>query len=427
MTPNVPDPVPNDSSSTFGSLSDIAETWQRARDVIETEFPGYALRAEACICAYTAMRTDIVNCPTLVLMGPSGCGKTTPINFLPCKGITVTVDKVTPAAWVANTMGKTEEELKSIDLLPRIKQKLMLTDDAAVMFRGSVDQLKETFKVLVKVLDGGGYSPATATQGIRSYQGDFTFAWVVGTTPIPQRTWDIQAEVGSRLLFYDLAAVVGLSAEKLHEQRKAGGRTYIEKLRICNEVVREVLLKCGFEKRDGQLIPSMRRTTWGQDPDDITLWLVRMGLLLTHGRKQRKSLLGDDEDQGIDDPNRFITLLEGFARGRAILHGRNQLNYSDLTLPLHLMFSSMPGGRLLRAVTNSGPQGMSIADAVTLFNCTDVTAKTRMEKFAERTGLVAWGPPLPSISATRGPSHVLRLATPWQWLYELSHHLSSIS
>jgi energy-coupling factor transporter ATP-binding protein EcfA2 len=226
---------PNDNPQ----LIDIARLWRDARDVIEAEFPGYSPRTEACVAACAALRTQIVNCPAVGLVGPSGSGKTTVTDILSCDNVTIGVDRITPAVWVANTMGKSEQELADIDLIPQVRHKLLLMSDAGAMFRGSVDQIKETFKVLTKVLDGSGLIVSTAAHGKRGYSGDYTFAWVFGTTKLPQRTWDIQAEIGSRILFYDVAPARQATAEEI--QVEMAGKPFLEKVKTCNNAVKEVM------------------------------------------------------------------------------------------------------------------------------------------------------------------------------------------
>jgi hypothetical protein len=168
---------------------------------------------------------------------------------------------------------------------------------------------------------------------------------------------------------------------------------------------------------------AVRGTAWSEDPRDINLLLIRMSIFLVHGRAQRPVLGDEDEPPELHNPRRFVALLEALARGRAILYGRNHLEYSDLALPMHLMFSSMPDGRLVKAVVQH-PHGLSIAKAAEVCGWADDTAKARMDKLTTRTDLVEWdsNPPL-TLGAGRGPSRVLRLQQQWHWLEELSQLL----
>jgi hypothetical protein len=73
----------------------------------------------------------------LVITGPSGSGKTTVLKFL--EGLEEMVyrsDDVTPASFVSHDSSKTEEQLKKVDLLPKIKHKTLLSRDMATWFAG---------------------------------------------------------------------------------------------------------------------------------------------------------------------------------------------------------------------------------------------------------------------------------------------------
>ena len=58
--------------------------------------------------------------------------------------------------------------------------------------------------MLTTVLDGHGYIADSGTQGRRGYTGDYQFAWLGATTPLPPHVWKITAALGSRLFFYEI-------------------------------------------------------------------------------------------------------------------------------------------------------------------------------------------------------------------------------
>ena len=402
----------------------IAQAVENARQIVEAEFPGYWPRVEACLSVCATLRLkEIYNCIVLILVGVSSSGKGNALDML-SNGVNMyRVDKFTPAAFVANTMGKTVEELEKIDLLTQIKHQVMVTPELSTVLRGSNDQLKELFKVLTNVLDAKGFAPSTATQGRRAIVGDYVFGWLGGSTPIPPRTWDVQAELGSRLLFFDLTRSEPASDDEILAQRR--GKPYKQKVETCQDAVRVALVTIFTQRAGSTTSSAIRSVEWGDDPSDVSLWLIRLGRLLAHGRC-RKSLFLDDESVP-EDPQRNVTLLENIARGRAMLYGRRQLDESDLALIAHIVFSSMPHGKILRAVAACGTQGLSIPEAARRCGFSTPTAKDRMEslvaKNKEIVGIVEWVDPPPTPSVGRPTERVLRFTAPWTWVEELAQRL----
>ncbi len=185
---------------------EIARVVSECKTIVEEEFPDLWPAFHACLAVCATLRLSTLdNCVALLLVGPPASGKGTVLTPFTGGTNTVRVDKFTAASWVANTMNKTKQELAEIDLITQVQHKVMITLDLGTTLRGTVDQLRELFKTLTAVLDSHGYAPATASVGHRQVVGDYAFCWLGGTTPIPPRTWQIQNELGSRLLFFDLA------------------------------------------------------------------------------------------------------------------------------------------------------------------------------------------------------------------------------
>jgi hypothetical protein len=61
-----------------------------------------------------------------------------------------------PAAFVTHAPNVHQEDLKKIDLLPKIRHKVLITPEWAPTFRGKDEDLTERFSLLTPVLDGQG-------------------------------------------------------------------------------------------------------------------------------------------------------------------------------------------------------------------------------------------------------------------------------
>src|SRR5579871_6248925 len=170
---------------------------------------------------------------TLIYEGPSGTGKSTGINILtPDRDATRSalyrLDSFTPKAFVTHAANVAAEALKDVDLLPKLKNKVMLTKELAPMFRGNETELRERFAMLAAILDGKGYQSASGVHGTRGYTEEIIFNWIGGTTPIPSKTDNIMAQLGNRMLRYefhgtqytaeDMAAYLDDQSQDAHEK-----------------------------------------------------------------------------------------------------------------------------------------------------------------------------------------------------------------
>ena len=127
------------------------------------------------------------NCVVLVYEGASGRGKSITIRLvMPDRPSTEQFlsrqDDFTPAAFVSHAANRKKTQLEAIDLLPRIKNKVMLTKELAPLFRDDEKEQRQNFARLTSVLDGNGYTTSSGTHGTRGYTGSYLFNWLGATT-----------------------------------------------------------------------------------------------------------------------------------------------------------------------------------------------------------------------------------------------------
>src|SRR5215831_6982014 len=110
------------------------------RQTIEMHFPTYwpAVDLGLATCA-TLLLADNANPVALIYVGPPSAGKTTVASMF--EGATVNgeplcyrSDKFTPAAFVSQSAKATKKQLTQVDLLPRIKHKVLLTPELSTIF-----------------------------------------------------------------------------------------------------------------------------------------------------------------------------------------------------------------------------------------------------------------------------------------------------
>src|SRR2546422_1049590 len=183
------------------------------RQTVEQHFPGLWLAVDLGLatCA-TLLLADNTNPTAVIFVGGASTVKTTVANMFARATVKRTKtgsleplcyrsDKFTPAAFVSQAANVNANDLAKIDLLPRIKDRVLLTPELAPIFRGNDDELTKTFATVTRVLDGQGLVTDSGTHGQRGYDGRHMFAWIGCTTPLPERAWRIMGQLGSRLFF----------------------------------------------------------------------------------------------------------------------------------------------------------------------------------------------------------------------------------
>jgi len=150
---------------------------------------------------------EISNPFALVLVDVPSSGKTIAINFFDrIPELTYATDKFTPASFVSNASNVKKEDLKNIDLLPKLKYKMFLIRDLATIFSKRDDDLNECLGILTRVLDGEGLNTDTGVHGQRQYVGEYLFMILGASTPLPRKVWKMMGSLGSRLFFLNLGS-----------------------------------------------------------------------------------------------------------------------------------------------------------------------------------------------------------------------------
>ena len=139
--------------------------------------------------------------------GQIGCGQHTHADRPETKSFLHRVDTFTPASFVSHAANKKRNQLSAIDLLPKIKDKTMLTKELSPLFRGDFKEMQKNFSVLTSVLDGKGYVSESGTHGERGYTGEYLFNWIGATTPFSDRVYELMAQLGNRMYFYEIISV----------------------------------------------------------------------------------------------------------------------------------------------------------------------------------------------------------------------------
>jgi hypothetical protein len=312
-------PFFNPESQLWASIGEPI-SFEEWRKTIDGNFPQYWPYAEACASTIALLLIKDAQPLALVLQGVPGSGKTTTLDFFRGFPFSHATDKFTPKAFVSHVAQKSEQELKRIDLLPRIKDRVLITPDLTTLFGSKAEELKETFSLLTRVLDGRGLTIDSGVYGARGYEGDYMFTWIGATTPIPHSVWDLFGNMGARMYFMHVTKKARTTQRYVADLKE---KTYRGKVDDCNKATLRFLK--GVWRKE--------KVEWasGEDSDSILEKAVQLAKLVTRLRGKINVVVKEEytgektyySEPIIEEPERCIQALYTLMRGHALIQGAN--------------------------------------------------------------------------------------------------------
>ena len=354
--------------------------WQDLQETVLDNFPSLKLHfeAELAVCAILGIQKPW-RPVTVVFEGPPGPGKSLVLNCLlgaDSEEVTEQLyrsDKFSTASFVSQAASRRKVQLLQVDLLPRIKNKVLVTPELAPTFRGKREQVEERFSILARVLDGRGLMVDGGTHGRRGYEGDYSFLWLGATTYLSKVAFEAMASVGNRIFFFDTLPPRPNLTE-LANLAMRGGSAENEKActRACDDLLEHFFhdhLDDDDENGPGLLErPVLRR----KEAEVIAsaAWMIA---------RLRAQIQGREEYE-----YRIVESLTLLAQGRAAIEGSSVVLPEHLLIIRHIaMSSTRPELRPLIAALLRDEQGTMDANQVEgLLGCSRDTALDRMELLA---------------------------------------------
>ena len=318
-------------------------TLEQLEKVIKKNFPSIWFEVKACLSTSSTISLKNLNgCPSLTLIGSPSGEKTTALSFFYGQNETYISDDFTPKAFVSHSANVGAEELESIDLLPKLKNKVLITPELAPLFEAQKEKLLDNFAMLTRVLDGEGLNRDSGTHGHRGYSGDYKFVWLGASTPLRASVWNIMGKIGNRLFFLNMKDKNRSDNDYLEMFR---GRAYEEKVKECRGAVKNFL--DNLFKQNG-----IRSLEWGAEGDILLLpEIIKYAKFLSKLRGSLMTWKSEDRESYeynfpiIEEPPRAINSLYNLAKGHALINGRRFLKSEDLEIVKAVCFSSMPHDR----------------------------------------------------------------------------------
>jgi len=382
------------------------------RGTVEEHFPGLwpAVEVGLSVCA-TLLLADNSNPVAVIYVGPPSSSKTTVADMFAGHPLCYRSDNFTPAAFVSHAANRSRAALDKVDLLPRIKHKVLVTPELATIFRGKEDDLVNQFKIITRILDGQGLTGDSGTQGRRGYEGDYLFAWLGCTTPFDPKVWRVMAQLGSRLFFLVMDTQAEVTAEDLVASIE--GLSYGERLGQCKKVVHQFITAL-LETYGG-----IRGVNWqtDADPKDVRLWIARLAILLAAMRSEPQRETATDHSTPTlipakpEQPYRAHAVLYNLARGHALIHGRRQLTDEDLPLVARVTLSTMPtkAGLVFGALVRANGKPLTVQEAQTALGVKHPETVREILRDLDARGVMEF------VEAGPGKPAELKFRPGWEW------------
>ena len=398
----------NTTSNLLGELN-----YPEWKTVIEKNFPSLLLSAEVGLSLFGQLLIeDIVNPCAIVLVDVPSSGKTISLNMFSELSRCYTTDNFTPSAFVSQAANVKKDQLKEVDLLPRIKDKVLMVRDLAPLFGQRDDDLLRSLGVLTRVMDGEGLQLDAGVHGRRGYVGEYNFMLLAASTPIPPKIFKLMGNLGSRLFFLSIHSK-RKNEEDLVEQLI--NHSWKDKQKECSLATRK-LVETLFKKYEIKAV-------WNKEKDskDIIRIIARAAVLLSSLRGSInvwKENSADGVEYSypepiIEMPDRITQILYNVARGHAIASGRLELNNEDIKLILNIAFDSAPSSRTkifrLLLIHDGFLTTQNVVDGL---NCSDTTANKEME-ILKILGIATIGSE--SSSGAGRPQKAISLCKEFEW------------
>lgn len=392
-------PIPNPQPAP-----DVA----RVRAVVEELFPGLWPAVDAGLAvAATLLLEANANPVALVYVGGPSSSKTTVADMFTDHPRCYRSDSFTPAAFVSQAANRGTKELASVDLLPRIKHKVLITPELAPIFRGKPDDLSQRFAIITRVLDGEGLLTDSGTHGQRGYRGDYLFAWLGCTTPFEPRVWQVMAQLGSRLFFFGMDDRADCTVDDLVASDQE--LPYRRRMERCRKVVQ------GFLTELFTSLGGVRGVMWdtAADPESVRQRIAQLAYILAAMRSEpvREGGVEVYAPGKRELPRRAYAVLSNLGRGHALVHGRRQLSEDDLPFLAHVVVSSMPTerSRVFVALVLNGGEPLSVSEVQSALGVRHPDTARRVMADLDRLGVAEL------VKGVGTRPDCLQFRPEWQW------------
>ena len=360
--------------------SKVAEKYEILEKIFKKHYPEAWIFMEYCLSIKSILNVMDFTLPFMgVLVAAPSSLKTMVIQLFRKYPSTFYTDSFTSSSLVSHNASLSEEQLQKIDMLPKMKNKLVLTPELAPLITGNEDELQKVLGIITRVLDGHGLENDSGAHGHRKYS-DTMFVWLGAVVEIPPRVWKVLGSLGHKIYFLrpplakktvaDLKkiaksnnfSVVNKEIEEalLDYLKTFDAAPNVEgKVRIDDDIVK---IRWNEENEEGQdeaiecmaqlakLLAPLRGVVYVSPSKSFTRKLNndQGGSSSSNVEQQQKQQIplqqdGQDYDTDIptiEDPSRAVVILRNLAIGHAVSQGRDSLTLKDVPIVIKVGLST---------------------------------------------------------------------------------------
>jgi hypothetical protein len=293
-----------------------------------------------------------------IILGPPGAVKTLTIDLFRGFHFAFYSDSFSAKSFVSHNTSVKREQLKEIDLLPKIKNKLFLTPELSPTFSKRDDELTELLGIITRIADGRGYENDSGAQGHRGYTGDYMFTWLGAAVDIPRKVHKLLGTLGPKLYFYRLTNNKNKKEKEYLEKLIDSDNFKTNFLSIKNLLIDYIQCheNCPIIEVS-ENIEDRLELKWDSNKDDeqTLRYIIRLGILLAYLRGvvptwETQNTQGSDYVYTFstkEEPDRAMIQLRNLARGHALSQGRNYITMNDLPIVIEVVLSTASRERVI--------------------------------------------------------------------------------
>ena len=371
----------------------LNEKYDNLMKVVRENLPQLRLQIELQLSVKSILNIKDCTLPqVIIVLGAPSSLKTQGIELFRKWPYTYYTDNFSARSFVSHNTSVTREQLREIDLLPKIKDKMFLTPELAPTFGSKDDDLFQLLGIITRIVDGHGYFSNSGAHGGRGYVGPMMFVWIGAAVEITKRVHKYLSTLGPKLYFLRLPKEIYKNPEDEY-LKQLKGVDFGRKVNAIHDALFDYLKwfeLCPFaeiEKNSG--LPKIK---WNPDKDDeeSIRYIIRLGMLLAHLRGSvptwdTSHSNGSEYAHGmatVEEPHRAITQLTNLAKGHALSLGRNFITKEDVSIVIKVVLSTASIERVAvfdLLLAHSGKlQTPVIVDSL---NVASATALRTMEEF----------------------------------------------
>jgi hypothetical protein len=329
----------------------LSEKYNNLMRVIDENLPQLRLHIELELFVKSILNIKSCTLPlAVIVLGAPSSLKTQAIELFRKWPTTYYTDNFSARSFVSHNTSVTREQLKEIDLLPKIKNKIFLTPQLAPMFASKDDDLIQMLGIITRVLDGHGYFSNSGAHGGRGNKDQMMFVWIGAAVDIPRKVHKYLSTLGPKLYFLRLPKEIYNNPEEEY-LKQIKGVDFGRKISAINDALFDYLKwfeLCPFAEVEN--ISGLPKIIWNpdQDNEESLKYIIRLGRLLAHLRGSvptwdTSHSQGSEYAYGIamiEEPSRAITQLMNLAKGHAISQGRNFITKEDVSIVIKVVLST---------------------------------------------------------------------------------------